>query len=119
MNSKLKKQEAETESLDKELKAKLDTIRALEFQVDTIPILRNKIKEFEKMSSAKQEASRVVSTANQFHLPLSTNSIETRKVSQQYNTSNFPISQENQKLVVSSTERFKENTEIIKSDLSR
>ena len=52
MADKIKKRDGDAEFLKKDLKTKTDLVHSLELQVDTIPILKNKIKELEKIASS-------------------------------------------------------------------
>ena len=60
------------DSLRKELKGKLDIVHSLELQVETIPILKNKIKELERATTASQEFTRTSATLNMKNLNTST-----------------------------------------------
>ena len=63
LNDRLKKRESEADSLRKDMKSKMDQIHSLELQVDTIPILRTKIKDLERVTSS-QELSKTSASLN-------------------------------------------------------
>lgn len=67
LNEKLKKRENEIESYKKDLHNKNNIIKDLEHQTDNLPILKNKIKELEKIIAggmSKPPSSNVLKGSN-------------------------------------------------------
>jgi len=130
LNEKLKKRSNEIENYTKDLAHKSDIIRKLEQQLETLPILKNKIRELENAISLEALKSSEQSTlksynkstreSDAFSKVAATNNSMTGDGKSRKNSQAFlGIPQESTKRKVSEKDRNKENYDFIKQELAK
>jgi len=130
LNEKLKKRSNEIENYTKDLAHKSDIIRKLEQQLETLPILKNKIRELENTISLEALKSSDQSTlksynkstrdSEAFSKMMATNNSMTGDGKSRKNSQPFlGIPQESTKRKPSEKDRNKENYDFIKQELAK
>jgi len=134
LNEKLKKRGNEIENYTKDLTHKSDIIRRLEQQLETLPILKNKIRELENAISSEALKSSDQSSLKSYNkstrdsdafskIMATTSNVsisgegKSRKNSQAF--LGIPQAQESMKRKVSEKDRNKENYDFIKQELAK